>query len=160
MPQWHARYFSWKHMASTKHLNLIRFKAVDFASCHVRLFSVLVRLQVIFRRPRFLKPWEFHSSDILVILSGFFRMVWPIQLHFIFLICFSMGFSTVIIHSSKFTYDVRPEYNNNMWCISLHTKSKQIFLSRQLMTRILLIYYFRHLSYNYNNKPLIPFFTK
>lgn len=89
----------WENIGSTKHRHLTRLAAVIFASSHVRLHCPsswsIFRLQVFFGRPLLYKPWGFNSSAILVILSAFFPMVWPIQFPSLPLICFSKSCSLI-----------------------------------------------------------------
>ena len=77
--RWFFSFFNYPfraQIASTKRLHLTRFSAVIFAPSQTRSWSLsscrTVRLQVFFGLPRFLEPWGFHSSAILVILPGCF----------------------------------------------------------------------------------------
>ena len=102
----YASGFLGEHRAATTPFQRTRFWLVLFSSAHVipaALVSASMLLrQVCFGRPTLRFPCGFHSKACLVMLHSGFRKVWPIQLHFLFLISVSIGVWFVLAHSCSF----------------------------------------------------------
>ena len=94
----------YEHTASLGDFQRTRLLATAFTSFHVFPILIIsswtVRRQVPRGRPLCLVPCGFHSRALLSIESEFFLKVWPIQRHFLLLICTSTGSSPALSHKT------------------------------------------------------------
>ena len=90
----------------TNLIHLTRFGtsfSAEFQLCPCSFNSDSVSLrQVLLGRPLPLLPCGFHLRACLVMLFGGFFSVWPIHVHFLFLICVFMGSCFFLCQRSSF----------------------------------------------------------
>ena len=99
-------YSTGEHRATTKISHLTRLCAKVCISIHpfpaALASSTTVRFKVDLRQPLFREPFVFEKSGWLAMSSVSFRMVWPIQFHFLLLIITSSFSIPVSSHKSSF----------------------------------------------------------